>query len=140
MDNTLQEKINALYIRMVCVTDDILREQLAVEYSVLVEEQELENERLLKEKRLTEKRAKYSICSLQDLLIKSNIDVNEIYKTYRLRPLTTLSDRRTLVPFLQAFNAKLIVKDIDDNIIDTINNGEIEYTLYTIDSQPCYKL
>jgi hypothetical protein len=132
----MQEKINALYVRLVCVTDDVLREQLTAEYNTL-----------LQDKELSAKRAEFQPCTLLDLLLKANVNVEEIYTNYRLRQLTTLSDRRTLIPFLQAFDAKLIIKDMESITINTIGNGNNVFDVYVyclskyaIDLQPCYRL
>lgn len=139
----LTDKLHNLNVRIICVTDDELRKQLQAEYD------ELYN--LIQTNKRKEELeiyfSKFQPCTLYDLLLKSNINIELLYKTFRLRPLTTLYDKRTLIPFLRAFDAKLIVKDMDSITVDTIGNGSNIFEVYVyclskyaIDLQPCYKI
>lgn len=59
------------------------------------------------------------------------LDLLDLCKKLRIRPITTLHQRRELVLLLKEINAKLLVLDYESNIIDTIGlNTEHIYTVY----------
>ena len=125
--STLQEKLNKILVDIVSVTDDIRREQLQEEYVEI-------EAALIVEKEFTELQSYqslYKTCSLSEALEQSNnINVSEICKNYKLRPLTTLDNTRLLAPFLSACNATLVIKDMEGMVVDKIGKGDKEYTVY----------
>jgi hypothetical protein len=143
----LNNKLVDLMIHMVNITDDVLREQLQEEYEILEnaikhqEYQELKNKELLYYQSLFQ-------CSTlsKSIEMNNNIDINELCIKHHLRPLTTI-DSYTLIAFLQAQNATLIIYDMANNIINQIGKGTLAYYIYVycleryeVNLQPCYKL
>lgn len=126
-ESIVQQKINKILVDIVSVTDEIRREQLQDEYfeleAQLIHEQELTL--------IESYKTFYKRCSLSEALYKNNnINVSEICKSYKLRALTTLDNTRTLVPFLAALNATLVIKDMEEIVVDTIGKGSIQYNVY----------
>ena len=132
----LQEKLNKILVDIVSVTDEIRIEQLREQY--LEVETELEK---------TTYKNLYYTTSLSDALEKTNnINLSQLYKKYKLRPLTTLDNTRVLVSFLSASDSRLVIKDMQDVIVDTIGKGSTIYTIYIyclskyeLNMTPCIK-
>ena len=143
-ESILQQKINKILVDIVSVTDEIRREQLQDEYfeleAQLIHEKELSS--------IDSYKTLYKKCSLSDSLDHTNnINVSDICKSFKLRPLTTLDNTRTLVPFLSALNATLLIKDMEETLVDTIGKGTVEYTVYIyclskykIDMETCVRV
>jgi hypothetical protein len=140
-ENILQEKLNKILVDIVSVTDEVRREQLQDEYfeveAALIElstkEKEVRDKQeglLIKENELDIYKNLYKETSLVEALENiNNINVSEICKKFKLRPLTNLENTRTLIPFLSAVNATLVIKDMEDVLVDSIGKGEKEYTV-----------
>ena len=148
--DTLTQRLNTIIVKIVSISDDVLKQQLHDEY---LEVEDMINEKtnilyteslhqelyLMYISQLEYYKTQYTVCSLTDLLPNTSIQ--------RLRQLTTLSDKRTLIPFLQANNLKLIVKDMELVTIDIIGNGSNIFKVnvyclskYTIDLQTCRRI
>jgi hypothetical protein len=125
-ESKLENKLNRILVDIVSVTDDVRRQQLQEEYF------EVETQ-LLEEKELTcldFYRRRYRVTSLTEALDYTNgINVSEICKKYKLRPLTTLENTRTLAAFLSAVEATLVIKDMEGVLVDTIGRGTIVYNI-----------
>ena len=148
--DTLTQRLNTIIVKIVSISDDVLKQQLHDEY---LEVEDMINEKtnilyteslhqelyLMYISQLEYYKTQYTVCSLTDLLPNTSIQ--------RLRQLTTLSDKRTLIPFLQANNLKLIVKDMELVTIDIIGNGSNIFKVnvyclskYAIDLQTCRRI
>jgi hypothetical protein len=126
-ESKLEDKLNRILVDIVSVTDDVRRQQLQDEYfeveTQLLEEKDSENRKRYM--------SRYRKCSLLEALDSTNgIDTFEICNRYKLRPLTTLENTRTLAPFLSCMEARLVIRDIEGNIVDMIGRGTIVYTVY----------
>jgi hypothetical protein len=121
-ESKLEDRLNRILVDIVSVTDEVRREQLQDEYF------EVEAQ-LLEEKECNYKK-RYKTTSLTEALnITNGIDVGEICNKYKLRPLTTLENTRTLVPFLSAIDGALVIRDIDGIVVDTIGRGKVVYNI-----------
>ena len=140
-ESKLENKLNRILVDIVSVTDDVRREQLQEEYFEI-------QSQLLEEKELTSLdfyRRRYRVTSLVEALeVTNGIDVAEICNKYKLRPLTTLENTRTLVSFLSAVDATLVIRDMEGVLVDTVGRGSREYNLYVyclsrsrLDMTPC---
>ncbi len=143
-ESKLENKLNKILVDIVSVTDDVRREQLQEEYF------ELEAQ-LLEEKELTSLdfyRRRYRVTSLIEAISSSNgINVSEMCYKYKLRPLTSLENTRTLTPFLSAMDATLVIKDMEGVLVDTIGRGKVVYNISIfclsrnkLDMTPCVAL
>lgn len=146
----LTQRLNTIIVKIVSISDDVLKQQLHDEYleveaminektNILYSESLHYELHLMYTSQLEYYKAQYTACSLAELLPNTSIQ--------RLRQLTTLSDKRTLIPFIQACNLKIVVKDMELVTIDTIGNGTniIEINVYclskyAIDLQPCRRI
>lgn len=140
-ESKLENKLNRILVDIVSVTDDVRREQLQEEYFEI-------QSQLLEEKELTSLdfyRRRYRVTSLVEALeVMNGIDVAEICNKYKLRPLTTLENTRTLVAFLSALDATLVIRDMEGVLVDTVGRGTVVYNLYVyclsrsrLDMTPC---
>lgn len=143
-ESKLENKLNRILVDIVSVTDDVRREQLQEEYFEI-------QTQLLEEKEVTSLdfyRSRYRVTSLVEALDSTNgIDVSEICGKYKLRPLTTLENTRTLVAFLSAVDVTLVIRDMEGVLVDTIGRGTREYVLYVyclsrtrLDMTPCVRI
>jgi hypothetical protein len=143
-ESKLEDKLNRILVDIVSVTDDVRRQQLQDEYF------EVETQ-LLEEKELTSLdfyRRRYRVTSLTEALDATNsIGVSEICKKYKLRPLTTLENTRTLTAFLSAMDATLVIKDMEGVLVDSIGRGKVLYNISIfclsrnkLDMTPCVAL
>jgi hypothetical protein len=126
-ESKLENKLNRILVDIVSVTDDVRREQLQDEYFE-VEAQILEEKESINR---NDYMSKYKKCSLIEALDYTNgIDVVEICNKYKLRPLTTLENTRTLAPFLSATDSQLVIRDMEGVVVDKIGRGTVMYTVY----------
>lgn len=126
-ESKLEDKLNRILVDIVSVTDEIRREQLQDEYFE-VEAQLLEEKESANRKGYM---SRYRKCSLVEALDSTNgIDTSEICNKYKLRPLTSLENTRTLAPFLSCMDARLVIRDMEGVIVDTIGRGTVVYSVY----------
>lgn len=137
-ETQLQERLNKILVDIVSVTDEVRMEQLRDEYNDV-------ESMLEKQREITGYLSLYRTCSLSEALEKTNnINVSEICKMFKLRPLTGLDNVRVLVSFLSACDATLVILDVGNVIVDTIGRGSKEYRVYVyclskynLDMTPC---
>lgn len=140
--DSLYETFNNLIARISGVSDYVLQEQLAEEYTMLLERiHEAENKYVQeqiasiaaehKDFYLHQYKEEPDITSALDL---SNPDqkIREFIKSQKLRPPTLLSDRRTLCMLANHLNQRIAIKDLESYTIDEIGNSttDTHLTLY----------
>jgi hypothetical protein len=146
----LNEDHNNLLMRIVGVTDDVLREQLGEEYVIisdklntqqaLVTSTEAEYIAMLTLEWWSEYIDFYQRQGKQDSLLRciektnhlENSSLVEELKMYRLREPTSLKHKRELCIVANTLNKKIKVMGLGDtDEIDTIGKGDDEWLLYT---------
>jgi hypothetical protein len=143
-ESKLEDRLNRILVDIVSVTDEVRREQLQDEYFE-VEAQLLEEKETTS---LDNYRRSYKTTSLTEALeVTNGIDVSGMCNKYKLRPLTSLENTRSLVAFLSAVDATLVIRDIEGVVVDTIGRGSREYsiTIFCIsktklDMMPCVRI
>ncbi len=131
-------KENELLIRISGVTQDVLKEQLSEEYYDLQQknimlESQLESIRniiytniiLSSENDLyvyyeLQFKKEYDIISALERT--NNIDIKKLLIINRIKPIT---DRRSMINFLTFYKHKLIVKNLENFVIEQIGNDEL---------------
>jgi hypothetical protein len=139
-------KHNDLLIRIVGVTDDILREQLQDEYLMYhktISDTELQVKEAYKKyirhvsnEWLDELRAMY-LCGLEEtnfMEVMKCINLEAECKRLRFRPITSFDQRRELVLLLNELDFSIKVIDLESIVIENIGKGK---KLITV-KQPCF--
>lgn len=135
----LTEEYNQLLIKLVSVTDIVLKEQLKEEHDILEKSlvdaiAECTHAKLLD--LVDEHTAKYKSmvmdASLLDSLVYSDTKKKVVIDTgnMRLRMPESLLDRRILCVLCDALSYTIHIHDLEGYVVDTIGKGSIDLSIY----------
>jgi hypothetical protein len=145
----LNENYNNILVRIVSVSDNVVREQLKEEHDMIHDMiQHADNELTqIRFKYMAYEHKKQYLClitptdfanSLYDIY-NNVVDIGKMSKINRVRQPCSLNDRRKLIIFCRVLNAVILVKDIEGIVIDYIgdikkmnisNNNPVVYVVY----------
>jgi hypothetical protein len=139
----LNEEKNNLILRICGLSDEILQEQAADEYSML-EQRIIQTEKEYADAQVNEK----VVSMIRDhthyyenmfkkepdvitaLEITNDIDLRSLIKQHRLRAPTTLADRRLLVILANTLKIKITIVDMESVVLDVVPNVDVTYMMH----------